>query len=117
MEDIKLIEYLNYLIYLLTFIIGSIVGLLWSYKNHSQPYTSNGLDSIALVFSFIGWIFVFLGAAFWIRFTISFILLAIGFFFVGFVFNERPGYGRKETAIGIIAGIIIYGILKYVFMV
>ncbi len=112
-----MIEYLDYLIYLLTFIVGSIVGLLWSYKNHSQPYTSGGLDSIALIFAFVGWVFVFLGAAFWSNFGISFILLAIGFFFVGFVFNERPGYGRKETVIGIVAGIICYGILKCVFMV
>lgn len=112
-----MIEYLNYLIYILTFIIGSIAGLLWSYKNHSQPYIINGLDSVALIVAIIGWIFVFLGGILWTNIIASFILLAIGFFMVGFVFSERPGYGRKETAIGIVVGIVIYVILKYVFMV
>ncbi len=112
-----MIEYLNYLIYLLTFVIGSIAGLLWSYKNHSQPYIISGLDSVALVVALIGWIFVFVGLVFSADFWISFILLAIGFFLVGFVFSERPGYGRKETVIGIVVGAIIYGILKCIFMV
>lgn len=112
-----MIEYLNYLIYLLTFIIGSIAGLLWSYKNHSQPYIINGLDSVALIVSIIGWIFVFLGGILWTNLILSFILLAIGFFLVGFVFSERPGYGRKETVIGIVIGIIVYAVFKYVFMV
>lgn len=112
-----MIEYLNYLIYILTFIIGSIAGLLWSYKNHSQPYIINGLDSVALIVAIIGWIFVFLGGILWTNIIVSFILLAVGFFLVGFVFSERPGYGRKETVIGIVVGIVIYAILKYVFMV
>ena len=110
-----MIEYLNYLIYIVTFIIGSIAGLLWSYKNHSQPYIINGLDSVALIVASVGWIFVFLGGILWTN--VSFILLAVGFFLVGFVFSERPGYGRKETVIGIVVGIVIYAILKYVFMV
>ena len=112
-----MIEYLNYLIYILTFIIGSIAGLLWSYKNHSQPYIINGLDSVALIVAIVGWIFVFLGGILWTNIIVSFILLAVGFFLVGFVFSERPGYGRKETVIGIVVGIVIYAILKYVFMV
>ena len=112
-----MIEYLDYLMYLLTFIVGSIFGLLWSYKNHSQPYIINGLDSAALIIAIIGWIFIFLGGLLWTKILLSFILLAIGFFLVGFVFSQRPGYGRKETLIGIIVGAVIYGILKYIFMV
>ena len=29
---------IEYLIYLLTFIIGSIIGLLYSYKQHNEPF-------------------------------------------------------------------------------
>ena len=87
---------IEYLIYILTFVIGSILGLLWSYKKHGEPYVIKGLDIAITVIALIGWILIF-------NFTWSVILLAIGFFLVGFVLNERPGYGRLETVIGIIS--------------
>lgn len=98
---------INYLIYLLTFIVGSIIGLLWSYKVHSEPYVIKGISTKSLVIALIGWILVF-------NFSWSWILLAIGFFLIGFVLCERPGYGRKETAIGILISAVIYLIFQFV---
>lgn len=101
---------IEYLIYILTFVIGSILGLLWSYKKHGEPYVIKGLDIAITVIALIGWILIF-------NFTWSVILLAIGFFLVGFVLNERPGYGRLETVIGIIVSAAIYLIWHLILMV
>ena len=32
---------LNYLVYLLTFVIGSIAGLVYSYKLHGEPFVAD----------------------------------------------------------------------------
>ncbi|MCC9261925.1 hypothetical protein MBBWO_02440 [Methanobrevibacter woesei] len=101
---------IEYLIYILTFVIGSILGLLWSYKKHGEPYVIKGLDIAITVIALIGWILIF-------NFTWSVILLAIGFFLVGFVLNERPGYGRLETVIGIVVSAVIYLIWHLILMV
>lgn len=101
---------IEYLIYILTFVIGSILGLLWSYKKHGEPYVIKGLDIAITVIALIGWILIF-------NFTWSVILLAIGFFLIGFVLNERPGYGRLETVIGIIVSAVIYLIWHLILMV
>lgn len=101
---------IEYLIYILTFVIGSILGLLWSYKKHGEPYVIKGLDIPITVIALIGWILIF-------NFTWSVILLAIGFFLVGFVLNERPGYGRLETVIGIVVSAVIYLIWHLILMV
>ena len=101
---------IEYLIYILTFVIGSILGLLWSYKKHGEPYVIKGLDIAITVIALIGWILIF-------NFTWSVILLAIGFFLVGFVLNERPGYGRLETIIGIVVSAVIYLIWHLILMV
>lgn len=101
---------IEYLIYILTFVIGSILGLLWSYKKHDEPYVIKGLDIAITVIALIGWILIF-------NFTWSVILLAIGFFLVGFVLNERPGYGRLETVIGIVVSAVIYLIWHLILMV
>ena len=39
---------LDYLIYLLTFVIGSILGLLYSYKLHGEPYVADGSLNIKM---------------------------------------------------------------------
>lgn len=101
---------IEYLIYILTFIIGSILGLLWSYKKHGEPYVINGLDVKMTVLALIGWILLF-------NFSWSIILLAIGFFLVGFVLSERPGYGRLETVVGIVVSAVIYLIWQLILMV
>lgn len=99
---------INYLIYLLTFVIGSIFGLLWSYKIHSQPYVIETINRKSLIIAIIGWILT-------INFYKYWILIAIGLFLVGFVLSERPGYGRKETVIGIVVSVVIYLVYHFIF--
>ncbi|MBQ6350610.1 MAG: DUF2104 family protein [Methanobrevibacter sp.] len=92
---------LDYMIYLLTFAVGSIIGLLYSYKQHGEPFVAvTKLNIPALVISIIGWFLAFNSG--------NVILSAVGFFLGGFVMGERPGYGRKETAIGLIIAVATY---------
>lgn len=97
---------IDYLIYILAFVIGSVAGLLYSYSKHSEPFVAvNDINTVALVVSAIGWILAIdLG---------NVILAGLGFLLVGFVMGERPGYGRKETLIGFVVGILIYLILQW----
>ena len=98
---------LDYLIYLLTFVIGSILGLLYSYKLHGEPYVADSsLDIKMCIISIVGWVLGFNSG--------NMILGGIGFLLAGFVMGERPGYGRKETAIGLTIAIIIYLILHLI---
>lgn len=98
---------LDYLIYLLTFVIGSILGLLYSYKLHGEPYVADSsLDIKTCIMSIVGWILGFNSG--------NIILGGIGFLLAGFVMGERPGYGRKETAIGLTIAIIIYLVLHLI---
>ncbi len=101
---------INYLICLLTFVIGSIFGLLWSYKIHSEPYVIGGIDTKSLIIAIIGWILT-------INCYNNWVLLAVGLFLIGFVLNERPGYGRKETVIGILISAVIYVLCHFILMV
>lgn len=97
---------LDYMIYILTFAVGSILGLLYSYKQHGEPFVAVTDFNIPFaVISTVGWVLGFNSG--------NVILSAIGFLLGGFVMGERPGYGRKETAVGLIIGIIVYGILKF----
>ncbi|MBE6513058.1 MAG: DUF2104 domain-containing protein [Methanobrevibacter olleyae] len=98
-------EELYYMIYIIVFIIGSIAGLLLSYKKHMEPFIMSEIDVLTLVLSIIGWFLLFNHGL--IGFISSVILLTIAFFFIGLALGRRPGYGRKETAIGIlVAGVI-----------
>jgi energy-converting hydrogenase A subunit L len=96
---------LDYMIYILTFAVGSILGLLYSYKQHGEPFVAVSKFNIPFaIISIVGWILGFCSG--------SVILSAIGFLIAGFVMGERPGYGRKETAVGLIIAIIAYFVLK-----
>ena len=95
---------LDYMIYILTFVIGSILGLLYSYKQHGEPFIAVTKMNIPFaVISTVGWVLGFCSG--------NIILSAIGFLLAGFVMGERPGYGRKETAVGLIIAIIVYFLL------
>ena len=98
---------LEFLIYLLAFIIGSIIGLLYSYKQHGEPFIVKGLNVVMCVVSVIGWMLA-------VNCQFSQGLIAVGLLLAGFVIGERPGYGRIETLIGIIAAVIVYLIKKRV---
>ena len=93
------------MIYILAFAVGSIVGLVYSYKQHGEPFVAvTDINIIALVIAIVGWFLAFNSG--------NVILSAAGFLLGGFVMGERPGYGRKETAIGLIIAIIVYLILR-----
>ncbi|MGX8693666.1 MAG: energy-converting hydrogenase subunit EhaL family protein [Methanobrevibacter sp.] len=96
---------LDYMIYILAFAVGSIVGLVYSYKQHGEPFVAvTDINIIALVIAIVGWFLAFNSG--------NVILSAAGFLLGGFVMGERPGYGRKETAIGLIIAIVVYLILR-----
>lgn len=97
---------LIYLIYVLSFIIGSLLGLVLSYRKYTEPFVRKNIDLAALIIALIGWII-----------TVNFSLLApiipyyisitLGVFLIAMVIGMRPGYGRYETVIGFaVAGII-----------
>jgi energy-converting hydrogenase A subunit L len=97
---------LDYMIYILTFAVGSILGLLYSYKQHGEPFVAvTGINIPFLGVSIVGWFLGFNSG--------NVILSAIGFLLAGFVMGERPGYGRKETAVGLIIAIIAYILLNW----
>ncbi|MBI5680723.1 MAG: DUF2104 domain-containing protein [Methanobacterium sp.] len=94
-----------YLVYILSFVIGMITGLLLSYKKYTEPFVSKKIDIIALVISIIGWI-LFLNSQIIIVIP-QYISITIGLFLVANVLGMRPGYGRYELAIGFaVSGII-----------
>ena len=96
---------LDYMIYILTFAVGSILGLLYSYKQHGEPFIADTSFNVPMaIVSIVGWVLGFNSG--------NVILSAIGFLMGGFVMGERPGYGRKESAVGLIIAIIVYVFLK-----
>ena len=99
-------EELFYMIYIIVFIVGSILGLLLSYKKHMEPFIISEIDVLTLVLAIVGW-FLLLNHGL-IGFVSSVILLTIALFFIGLAIGRRPGYGRKETAIGIIIAAAVW---------
>ena len=95
---------LDYMIYILAFVVGSILGLVYSYKQHGEPFVDTKLNIVAAVIAIVGWVLAFNSG--------NVILSAAGFLLGGFIMGERPGYGRKETALGLIIAIALYLILK-----
>lgn len=94
-----------YLIYILSFVIGMIAGLLLSYKKYTEPFVSKNIDLAALAISIIGWILLINSQI--IMLIPQYISITIGLFLVAIVLGMRPGYGRYELAIGfVISGII-----------
>jgi len=105
-----------YLIYILVFIIGSILGLLISYKKHGEPFVYNDIDIISLIISLVGWILLFNFGLFGLfGFIAPEILISIALFLIALVIGMRPGYGRKETIIGIVISAIIW-IISYILI-
>ena len=95
----------TYLAYILSFVIGMIVGLVLSYKKYTEPFVTKNMDLVALVISIIGWI-LFLNNQF-ITLIPEYISITVGLFFIAIVLGMRPGYGRYELATGfIVSGLI-----------
>ena len=94
-----------YLVYIPSFVIGMVVGLVLSYKKYTEPFVSKIIDLVALVISIIGWI-LFLNNQF-ITLIPQYISVTVGLFFIAIVLGMRPGYGRYELATGfIVSGLI-----------
>lgn len=94
-----------YLIYILSFVIGSIVGLVFSYKRYTEPFIRKNLDITAVILALIGWMLVLNFSL--ITIIPYYISITIGIFMIAIVIGMRPGYGRYETVIGFaVAGII-----------
>ena len=100
---------LDYMIYIIAFAVGSILGLLYSYSKHGEPFVAVTKFNIPFaLLSTVGWILGFNSG--------NIILSSIGFLLGGFVMGERPGYGRKETAVGLIIGAVVYIIKMHIMM-
>ncbi len=95
-----------YLVYLLSFVIGMIVGLVLSYKKYTEPFVIKRIDYVALMISIIGWILI-VNSQF-IMFISQYISITIGLFLVAIVLGMRPGYGRYELVIGFVISAIIW---------
>lgn len=94
-----------YLIYVLSFIIGSIIGLVLSYKKYTEPFVRKNIDISALILAIIGWILALNFAL--LPVIPYYISITVGVFLIAMVIGMRPGYGRYETVIGFaVAGII-----------
>ncbi|BAP63652.1 DUF2104 domain-containing protein [Methanococcus maripaludis] len=82
----------------ITFVIGSMLGLSYSYKKYAKPYVEKTLDSTALISAIIG------GLAFTVNAPISVLFLA-------FPLGMRPGYGHFEFCLGVLIALIGYILL------
>ena len=105
-----LMNELSYLIYLLVFIVGSIIGLLISYKKHGEPFILNGIDIFSLIVAIVGWVLLINYGLIvsLIGFVSPEIIISIALFLIALIIGMRPGYGRKETVIGVIVSLIIW---------
>lgn len=95
-----------YLLYILSFVLGSIVGLVLSYRKYNAPFTIEKIDLVALVLSIVGWVLALNSPL--IIFIPYYITISIGLFLLAMVLGMRPGYGTKETVIGITIAVIIW---------
>lgn len=96
----------DYMIYLLAFVVGSILGLLYSYKQHGEPFVADSeFNKVACVIAAVGWILALNSG--------NVVLSGIGLLLAGFVMGERPGYGRKESVVGLVIAAMIYLIIHW----
>jgi len=96
----------TYLIYIISFIIGSILGLVLSYRKYTAPFVTKNIDIVALVLAIIGWMLAVNSQL--LTFIPSYITITIGIFLIALVIGMRPGYGRYETVIGFALAALVY---------
>ena len=95
-----------YLIYIVSFVLGSIVGLVLSYRKYTAPYVTKNIDIVALIIAIVGWMIAVNSQL--ITFIPPYISITIGIFLIAMVIGMRPGYGRYETVIGFAFSAIVY---------
>lgn len=97
---------ITYLLYVLAFTVGSITGLVLSYKKYTEPFVKKNIDLAALALALIGWI-ITINYSLFEPLIPYYVTITIGVLFIAMVVGMRPGYGRFETVIGFaVAGII-----------
>ncbi|MBP2045326.1 DUF2104 domain-containing protein [Methanobacterium aggregans] len=96
-----------YLVYVTSFVIGSVAGLVLSYKKYKSPFGAQKIDFAALVLAIIGWVLAVNSQL--LAFVIpSYVSITIGVFLIAMVLGMRPGYGRYETVSGFAVAAIIW---------
>ena len=98
---------ITYLIYIISCVFGSIVGLVLSYKKYTAPFVTKKIDMIALVLAIIGWVLA-INSQLLAGIISPVITITIGIFLIATVIGMRPGYGRYETVIGFVISAIIW---------
>jgi energy-converting hydrogenase A subunit L len=96
----------TYLIYIISFVVGSIVGLVLSYRKYTAPFVTKNIDIVALVLAIIGWMLAVNSQI--ITFIPSYLTITVGIFLIALVIGMRPGYGRYETFIGFIISALVW---------
>lgn len=102
-----------YLLYVLSFVIGSIAGLVLSYKKYKAPFVTRNIDGLALVLAVVGWVLA-LNSSLLVMIP-SYISITVGIFLIAMVLGMRPGYGRYETITGFGVAAILW-ILRMVIL-
>ena len=64
------------------------------------------MNILYCIISVVGWVLAFVSN--------NMIIGGVGFILAGFVMGARPGYGRKETAIGLFTAICVKVLLYFV---
>ena len=85
-----MIDQILYLLYIISFVIGSIAGLLFSYKKYTEPFITRNIDLVALILAIIGWMLAINNSL--ISIIPSYISITIGVFLIAMVIGMRPGY-------------------------
>ncbi|WP_457614487.1 DUF2104 domain-containing protein [Methanopyrus sp.] len=85
------------------FLVGSLIGLEYSYRMYSEIFRERRTDPIGLLLAILGWTLL---AVSWVRSVPVGIWIAA--FLIGYVVNMRPGYGRIETALGIVIFLVAF---------
>jgi energy-converting hydrogenase A subunit L len=102
-----------YLLYVLSFVVGSIAGLVLSYKKYKAPFVTQNVDVLALVLAVVGWVLALNSPLFGM--IPSYISITVGIFLIAMVLGMRPGYGRYETVTGFAVAAVLW-ILRTVIL-
>jgi energy-converting hydrogenase A subunit L len=98
---------ITYLIYILSFTIGSVAGLVLSYKKYTAPYVTKNIDILALILAIVGWVLA-INSQLISALVSPVITVTVGIFLIAMVIGMRPGYGRYETVIGFAISALIW---------
>mgnify|MGYP000878486149 CR=1 FL=1 len=102
-----------YLLYVLSFVVGSIAGLVLSYKKYKAPFVTRNVDVLALVLAMVGWVLALNSPL--LGMIPSYISITVGVFLIAMVLGMRPGYGRYETVTGFAVAAVLW-ILRTVIL-